>query len=429
MATWISLETSFAAPCKFAPKTPGFFGPHSPPNLGLLISSILLALNVYPLLVVNMHFAEMEFEEHEVTEDVTGDGVGEEEQIETAVKKKVKRKREEQPIIKNQIRDKAAKNTEENSKDERRITNISQIKSKIRRNEEWLKLKREKKKEKRARQDERKKEAEAAEERGEEAPEKLVPKTIDSMREYDETTVGGKEGTEEDEEVEHDVANDEFSSYFAKTYEPKVLITCSDNPHSKTIAFMKELTRIIPNSEPKWRKNASVKKIVQQSTLKGFTDILVVNEDNRSPNGLIVSHLPDGPTAHFKLSNVKVTTDLKKDHRAISAHRPEVILNNFSTRLGHGVARMLASLFHYEPQFVGKRVVTFHNQRDYIFFRHHKYDFKSTEKCRLRDLGPRFTLKLRSLQKGTFDSKFGDFEWIISNHRHEMETSRRKFFL
>lgn len=383
-------------------------------------------------------FTEMEFEEHEVTEDgveheLTEDGAGgeaDENEINKAVvKKKVKRKREEQPVVKNQIRDKAAKNTEEKVKDDRRITNISQIKSKIRRNEEWLKLKREKKKEKRARQDERKKEAEAAEERGEEAPEKLVPKTIDSMREYDETTVGGKEGTEEDEEVEHDVGNDEFSTYFAKTYEPKVLITCSDNPHSKTIAFMKELTRIIPNSEPKWRKNASVKKIVQQSKLKGFTDILVVNEDNRSPNGLIVSHLPDGPTAHFKLSNVKVTTDLKKDHRAISAHRPEVILNNFTTRLGHGVARMLASLFHYEPQFVGKRVVTFHNQRDYIFFRHHKYDFKSTEKCRLKDLGPRFTLKLRSLQKGTFDSKFGDYEWIISNHRHEMETSRRKFFL
>ena len=335
-------------------------------------------------------FTEMEFEEHEVTEDgveheLTEDGAGgeaDENEINKAVvKKKVKRKREEQPVVKNQIRDKAAKNTEEKVKDDRRITNISQIKSKIRRNEEWLKLKREKKKEKRARQDERKKEAEAAEERGEEAPEKLVPKTIDSMREYDETTVGGKEGTEEDEEVEHDVGNDEFSTYFAKTYEPKVLITCSDNPHSKTIAFMKELTRIIPNSEPKWRKNASVKKIVQQSKLKGFTDILVVNEDNRSPNGLIVSHLPDGPTAHFKLSNVKVTTDLKKDHRAISAHRPEVILNNFTTRLGHGVARMLASLFHYEPQFVGKRVVTFHNQRDYIFFRHHKYDFKSTGKC------------------------------------------------
>ena len=100
-------------------------------------------------------FTEMEFEEHEVTEDgveheLTEDGAGgeaDENEINKAVvKKKVKRKREEQPVVKNQIRDKAAKNTEEKVKDDRRITNISQIKSKIRRNEEWLKLKREKKK-------------------------------------------------------------------------------------------------------------------------------------------------------------------------------------------------------------------------------------------------------------------------------------------
>jgi ribosome production factor 1 len=32
---------------------------------------------------------------------------------------------------------------------------------------------------------------------------------------------------------------------------------------------------------------------------------------------------------------------------------------------------MLAALFHFEPEFRGKRAVTFHNQRDYIFFRHH----------------------------------------------------------
>jgi len=325
---------------------------------------------------------------------------------------------------KNQVRDKVKKNQE--SQDERKIMNISEIKNKIRRNTEWLKLKREKKKDKRMRQEARKKEAEAL---GDEAPPKLIPKTIDNMREYDETTVGGKEGTEEDEEVEHDIVNDEFSTYFDKTYEPKVLITCGDNPHTRTIAFVKELTRIIPNSEPKWRNNSSIKKVVKDAVKKEYTDIVVVNEDNRSPNGLVVCHLPDGPTAHFKLSNVKVTTDLKKDFRQITAHRPEVILNNFTTRLGHGVARMLASLFHYEPQFTGKRVVTFHNQRDYIFFRHHKYDFKSTEKVRLKDMGPRFTLKLRSLQKGTFDSKFGDYEWMISNKRHDMETSRRKFYL
>ena len=32
---------------------------------------------------------------------------------------------------------------------------------------------------------------------------------------------------------------DEFSEYFERSYEPKILITSSDNPHSKTIAFIK----------------------------------------------------------------------------------------------------------------------------------------------------------------------------------------------
>ena len=380
----------------------------------------------------------MEFEEHEVTSDHDQDGPGsdvdsddtdvEEKKVEP--KKKVKPAADPdkypQPDKKLMVKDKAAKNFEEGILDRRRIENISEIKNKIRRNEEWVKLKRQKKKEKKARQEERKKEREAL---GDEAPPKLVPKTIDSMREYDETTVGGKEGAEEDEEVEQDIVNDEFAEYFSKSYEPKVLITCGDNPHSKTIAFIKELTRMIPNSEPKWRKKTSVKKMVKEAVKLEYTDIIVINEDNRSPNGLVVTHLPEGPTAHFKLSNVKITKELRKDWKQISAHRPEVILNNFSTRLGHGIARMLAALFHYEPQFSGQRVVTFHNQRDYIFFRHHKYNFKTSEKVRLKEMGPRFTLKLRSFQKGTFDSKFGDYEWIISNRRHDMETSRRKFFL
>ena len=139
--------------------------------------------------------------------------------------------------------------------------------------------------------------------------------------------------------------------------------------------------------------------------------------------------------------------------KEFTPHRPEVILNNFQTRLGQAVSRMLASLFHYDPQFKGRRAVTFHNQRDYIFFRHHRlvssefieffrisgncifrkknyrYEFKSEKRAALRELGPRFTLRLKWLQKGTFDTIEGDYEWIIAGKRHEMETSRRRFFL
>lgn len=184
----------------------------------------------------------------------------------SSYKKKGKKVFEIPEHEKNQIRDKIKRN-QDGGLDERKIQNISQIKCKIRRNAEWLKLKREKKKDKKARQEARKREAEAL---GDDAPPKLVPKTIDSMREYDETTVGGKEGTEDDEEVEHDISNDEFASYFEKTYVPKVLITCGDNPHSRTIAFMKELTRIIPNSEPRWRNKSSVKKNCQRLCVEGI---------------------------------------------------------------------------------------------------------------------------------------------------------------
>lgn len=90
------------------------------------------------------------------------------------------------------------------------------------------------------------------------------------------------------------------------------------------------------------------------------------------------------------------------------------------------VGRVLSALFPHDPNFHGRRVITFHNQRDYIFFRHHRYVFDSREKARLQELGPRFTLKLQSLQKGTFDTKFGEYIW---KHKVDMDTSRRRFFL
>ena len=69
---------------------------------------------------------------------------------------------------------------------------------------------------------------------------------------------------------------------------------------------------------------------------------------------------------------MKLKKQLKR-HGNATTHRPEVVLNNFKTRLGHTVGRMLGSLFHFNPQFRGRNVVTFHNQRDFIFFRYNGY--------------------------------------------------------
>ena len=88
---------------------------------------------------------------------------------------------------------------------------------------------------------------------------------------------------------------------------------------------------------------------------------------------------------------------------------------------------MFASLFPNDPEFKGRRAVTFHNQRDFIFIRHHRYIFRDAQKVGIQELGPRLTLKLRSLQKGTFDSKYGEYVWV--HKRSTMDTNRRRFHL
>lgn len=75
-------------------------------------------------------------------------------------------------------------------------------------------------------------------------------------------------------------------------------------------------------------------------------------------------------------------------------------------------------------------MVTFHNQRDFVFVRHHRYIYRKESdkvRARLQELGPRFTMKLKWIQEGSFDSEFGEYEWI--HRRKTMDSSRKKFSL
>ncbi|KAI1285603.1 Ribosome production factor 1 [Halotydeus destructor] len=295
---------------------------------------------------------------------------------------------------------------------------LSNIKNKLRRIEEHRKMRLVKNKAKREARDERQKQYKLL---GDKAPPKQVPRTIENTREPDVTMVDP-----EDEEVKEDEAADEFATYFRKEKAPKILITSSDNPHSKTIKFCRELKQTIPNAEFRFRNRSSIKKMLKAASALNYTDVIIVNEDRRNPNGMLICHLPHGPTAYFKMSTVRYCKQIKRRAK-LNSMKPEVIINNFNTRLGHTVGRMFASLLHFDPEFQGRRVVTFHNQRDYIFFRHHRYEFKNGQKVSIQEIGPRFTLKLRWVQNGTFDTKQGEFEWTLK--RHEMATSRLRFFL
>ncbi|CAL9113882.1 unnamed protein product [Musa acuminata var. zebrina] len=316
----------------------------------------------------------------------------------------------------------------------------SMIKNKEKRSVVHAKLKREKKIEKRKQAKAREAAIKRALDLGEEPPEKKVPRTIENTREVDETVC-----RPDDEELFAGNDADEFSQVLKQEVTPKILITTNRFNSTRGPVFIQELLSVIPNAHYHKRGTYELKKIVEYAKNKDFTSVVVVHSNRREPDALLIINLPDGPTAHFKLSKLVLRKEIK-NHGNPTDHKPELVLNNFTTRLGHRVGRMIQSLFPQDPNFRGRRVVTFHNQRDFIFFRHHRYIFEAKEKkdesmakaaksknitqekviVRLQECGPRFTLKLRNLQHGTFDSKGGEYEWV---HKPEMDTSRRRFFL
>lgn len=295
------------------------------------------------------------------------------------------------------------------------------VKNKIVRTQLFQKYKQQQEKEKREARKIRNKEEKADPSLKERRQAKNVPQTLELKREFDETFV-----EEDDEQMKQEDAEDEYASYFSKQVKPKVMITTSKNPSVHLLRFIEEFSDIFPDSHLIRRGSQfEVSHIMEFGIRREFTDVMIVGETGRKPDSIVLIHLPKGPTAYFRLSNVVLSKEIF-GHGRSSAHQPELILNNFTTRLGHLVGRMLHSLFPPVPEFQGRQAVTFHNQRDFIFFRRHRYAFRSAERVDLQELGPRFTLKLKWVQRGLYDLDGGEYEW---KHKTDMETTRRRFFL
>ncbi|CAJ1366250.1 unnamed protein product [Effrenium voratum] len=154
---------------------------------------------------------------------------------------------------------------------------------------------------------------------------------------------------------------------------------------------------------------------------------MLFTEKGKVLQGCYISHLPKGPTSYWRITRLKLGQDMKGGATCNASHSPELILNNFATRLGRRLARQFAALVPQRPDFQGRRTITFHNQRDFVFFRHYRYNFSEEgTKCKLQEIGPRFTMKCRYLQHGTFDAIEGEYEYIW---RPDSQVSRKKFFV
>lgn len=228
---------------------------------------------------------------------------------------------------------------------------------------------------------------------------------------------------------------------------PKILITTGLNStlHHEAEA----LTDFFPNSiyvrrtAHRFSHKFSVREISKFAANREYTAVVILNEDQKRVSGMDIVHLPSGPMFHFSISN---WVDGKRipGHGRSTAHWPELILNNFRTPLGLLTARLFQTLFPPQPDLEGRQVVTVHNQRDYLFVRRHRYVFREkreTEKpvvgadgkemkgaegirVSTQELGPRFTLKLRRVDKGIQHASGQEWQWKAG-----LEKQRTKFQL
>jgi len=155
------------------------------------------------------------------------------------------------------------------------------------------------------------------------------------------------------------------SEYFnAGVRDPKILVTTSHDPSSKLTQFLKEVKLVLPNAQRMNRGGHTVKQVVETCRSEGFSDLVVVQEHRGIPDGLVVSHMPHGPTAYFGLHNVVMRHDIENPAPSSEAY-PHLIFDNLSTKIGKRVFTILQCLFPV-PKPDSRRIVTFANRDDYI---------------------------------------------------------------
>ena len=224
-------------------------------------------------------------------------------------------------------------------------------------------------------------------------------------------------------EVSRSHVDDEYGD--AGLEDPRVCVTTSRDPSSRLKQFVKEVKLLIPNSTRINRGNNRVDELVSSCKDAQFTDLVVVQETRGEPDGLVVCHLPHGPTAFFSLSNAVLRHDLEGGAAPMSEAYPHIILNNFKTNLGKRLGNVLKCLFPI-PKAESKRVVTFHNIDDFISFRHHMYEKQGKDNIILNEIGPRFEMRLFQLRLGTLDQKDAENEYVLRPYQN---TATKRCFL
>jgi len=204
--------------------------------------------------------------------------------------------------------------------------------------------------------------------------------------------------------------------------DPRVLVTTSRDPSSRLGQFVKELRLLFPGAQRVNRGAYVVKDLMSLARSHEMSDVIIVHEHRGKPDGLVVCHLPFGPTAYFGLSNVVLRHDLAEKPPTVSEANPHLIFHGFTAKTGMRLKTILQALFP-PAKALGDRVLTFANHHDTVHFRHHTFKRPRGEgggegpskakHVELQECGPRFDMRLFRIELGAIDMKDVQVEWVL----------------
>jgi len=230
-----------------------------------------------------------------------------------------------------------------------------------------------------------------------------------------------------DDEGGEALPNPEDDEYrWAGVSDPKIMISTSRDPSSRLKQFAKEFRLLFPTAQRMNRGNYGIEEMVSACKANNVTDFILLHEHRGEPNGLVICHLPYGPTAYFTLYNTVMRHEVP-DMKTMSEEYPHLIFHNFKSRLGKRVTNILKYLFPV-PKEESRRVMTFANQEDFISFRHHSYrKVENGRDLELNEIGPRFEMRLFLIRLGTLDQgTAADTEWVLKPF---LNTAKKRRFL
>jgi U3 small nucleolar ribonucleoprotein protein IMP4 len=135
--------------------------------------------------------------------------------------------------------------------------------------------------------------------------------------------------------------DDEYMTDFYR--EPKVVIVTSRNPSTRLTQFHKEMNLFFPGSIRFNRGDYTLKDLMDMGERKEVTDLVLLHEHRGEPDGMIVTHLPLGPTVYFGISGAVLRHDLENRASTMSEAFPHLIFDNFTTALGERLQKIISS--------------------------------------------------------------------------------------